>query len=103
VCATAAPARPVDPGCRVAGEQFVPQRRLKFAMASMGKPDTKVSELCKELGISRQTRYRHVSPNGPARPDGVRVLSRKLRRCETGDVSVDAPVAVNAAGGAYGN
>jgi DNA-binding phage protein len=46
-------------------------------MASMGKPDTKVSELCKELGISRQTRYRHVSPNGEARLDGVRVLSRK--------------------------
>ena len=46
-------------------------------MASMGKPDPKVSELCKELGISRQTLYRHVSPNGEARPDGTRVLARK--------------------------
>jgi transcriptional regulator of acetoin/glycerol metabolism len=45
-------------------------------MASMGKPDTKISERCKELGISRQTLYRHVSPNGEARPDGARVLAR---------------------------
>ena len=48
---------PFDPGCRVAGEQFVPHRRRKFAMASMGKSETKVSELCKEFGISRQTFY----------------------------------------------
>ena len=40
---------PFDPGGRVAGEQFAPRRRLKFAMALMGKPETKVSELCKEL------------------------------------------------------
>ena len=51
--------------------------KVRLAMASMGKPDTKVGELCKELGISRQTLYRHVTPNGEARPDGVRVLSRK--------------------------
>ena len=71
---------PFDPGCRVAGEQFVPHRRLKCAMASMGKFETKDSELCKEFGISRQTFYRHVSVNGEACPDGVRVLSRKERR-----------------------
>ena len=47
--------RLLDPGCRVAGGQFIPHRRLKFAMASMGKPETKVSELSKELGISRQS------------------------------------------------
>jgi hypothetical protein len=40
-------------------------------MASMGKPDTKVSELCQEFRISRQTLYRHVSANGEACPDGV--------------------------------
>jgi len=50
--------------------------KVRLAMASMGKPDTKVKELCKELGISRQTLYRHVSPNGEARPDGARVLAR---------------------------
>ena len=51
--------------------------KVRLVMASMGKPDTKVSDLCKELGISRQTLYRHVSPNGKARPDGARVLARK--------------------------
>ena len=76
------PSRPVhtrrlDPGCRVAGEQFIPHRRLKFAMASMGKSETKVSELCQEFGISRQAFYRDVSANGEACPDGVRVLSRR--------------------------
>jgi len=46
-------------------------------MASMGKSETKVSELCQEFGISRQTLYRHVSANGEACPDGVRVLSQE--------------------------
>jgi len=49
--------------------------KVRLAMASMGKPETKAGEPCKELGISRQTLYRHVSPNGEARPDGVRVLA----------------------------
>jgi hypothetical protein len=29
--------------------------RVRLAMVLMGKPDTKVSELGKELGVSRQT------------------------------------------------
>jgi len=70
---------PFDSGCRVAGEQFVPHRRLKFAMASMGTSETKVSELCQEFGISRQTFYRDVSANGEACPDGERVLSLESR------------------------
>ena len=32
--------------------------KVRLAMAWMGKPDTKVSELCKELEVSRQTLYR---------------------------------------------
>ncbi|WP_131685162.1 recombinase family protein [Pseudarthrobacter sp. YALA5] len=50
--------------------------KLRLAMASMGEPDTKVSDLCTELGISRQTLYRHVSPTGALRPDGRKLLSR---------------------------
>ncbi|OMH22966.1 transposon DNA-invertase [Tersicoccus phoenicis] len=50
--------------------------KLRLALASMGKPGTKVSELCTELGITRQTLYRHVSPNGELRPDGEKLLSR---------------------------
>jgi hypothetical protein len=32
--------------------------KVQLAMAWMGKPDTKVSEFYKELGVSRQTLYR---------------------------------------------
>lgn len=49
--------------------------KLRLAAASMGKPDTKVSDLCAELEITRQTLYRHVSPSGELRPDGQRLLA----------------------------
>lgn len=37
--------------------------KLRLAMAAMGQTETKVSDLCKELDITRQTLYLHVSPN----------------------------------------
>ena len=48
--------------------------KVRLAAASMGQPGTKVGELCKELGVTRQTLYRHVSPTGKLRPDGKKVL-----------------------------
>lgn len=51
--------------------------KLRPAAASMGKPGTKVSALCTELGITRRTLYRHVSPTGELRPDGEKLLSHK--------------------------
>lgn len=51
--------------------------KLRLAMASMGQPGTKVGDLCAELGISRQTLYRHVSPVGELRPDGSKLLVGK--------------------------
>jgi DNA invertase Pin-like site-specific DNA recombinase len=51
--------------------------KLRLAMASMGKRGTKVSALCTELGITRQTLYRHVSPTGELRLDGEKLLNRK--------------------------
>lgn len=48
--------------------------KVRLAAASMGKPGTNVSELCKELGITRQTLYRHVSPTGELRDDGRKIL-----------------------------
>jgi len=51
--------------------------KLRLAMAAMGKPETKVGELCRELEITRQTLYRHVDPTGALRPDGEKLLSRK--------------------------
>ncbi len=50
--------------------------KLRLAAASMGRPDTAIGELCAELGISRQTLYRHVSPTGEVRPDGQKLLDR---------------------------
>lgn len=49
--------------------------KLRLAMAAMGQPETKVSDLCQELGITRQTLYRHLSPKGELREDGKRLLA----------------------------
>jgi hypothetical protein len=51
--------------------------KLRPAMASMGKRETKVGALCSELGITRQTLYRHVGPDGTIRPDGRKLLGAK--------------------------
>jgi DNA invertase Pin-like site-specific DNA recombinase len=51
--------------------------KLRLAMAAMGKPETRVNELCAELGITRQTLYRHVGPDGGLRPDGEKLLQKK--------------------------
>ena len=53
--------------------------KLRLAQAAMGKPETKVAELCAELGVTRQTLYRHVTPKGEIRPDGEKLLQRKAR------------------------
>ena len=50
--------------------------KLRLAMASMGQPETKVGDLCAEMNITRQTLYRHVSPKGELRPDGLKLLSQ---------------------------
>ena len=49
--------------------------KLRLATASMGQSDTKVGDLCTELGITRQTLYRHVSSTGELRPDGLKLLA----------------------------
>ncbi|GAA0354051.1 recombinase family protein [Micropruina glycogenica] len=51
--------------------------KVRLAAASMGQPGTNVSDLCKELGITRQTLYRHVSPTGELRDDGHKILDRR--------------------------
>jgi len=40
--------------------------KLRLAQAAMAKRDTKVGDLCKELGVTRQTLYRFVDPKGGA-------------------------------------
>ena len=51
--------------------------KLRLAQAAMGQPETKVGDLCAELGITRQTLYRFVSPTGELRDDGKKMLERR--------------------------
>jgi len=41
--------------------------KLRLAQAAMGQSETVVADLCTELGVSRQTLYRHVGPTGEVR------------------------------------
>ena len=50
--------------------------KLRLAQAALKDPNTQVNTLCKELGITRQTLDRHLSPQGELRSDGQRVVSR---------------------------
>ena len=51
--------------------------KLRLAQAAMAKRDTKVGNPCDELGVTRQTLYRFVSPTGELRGDGIKLLKRK--------------------------
>lgn len=48
--------------------------KLRLAVAAMSQPGTKVGELCRELGITRSTLYRHVGPDGTLRTEGRKLL-----------------------------
>jgi len=53
--------------------------KLRLAQAAMGEPETKIAELCAELGITRHMLYRHVTPKGEIRPDSEKLLARRNR------------------------
>jgi DNA-binding phage protein len=53
--------------------------KLRLAMASMGKPETKIGDLCRELGITRQSLYRYVSPTGELRADGQKLMAKAAK------------------------
>jgi len=48
--------------------------KVRLAMGAVGQKETKVAALCNEWGITRQTLYRHVAPDGTLRKDGSRVV-----------------------------
>ena len=48
--------------------------QVRLAQASMKNKSTNVSELCREPGVSRQTLYRYVGPDGELREYGKQVL-----------------------------
>jgi len=54
--------------------------KLRLAQAAMAKRDSTVGDLCKELGVTRQTLYRFVDPKGEWRADGTKLLKRKGQR-----------------------
>ena len=61
---------------RKGGRKFsLTKAQVRLAQAAMRHRDTKVSELCRELGgITRSTLYRYVSPDGALRAYGKQVL-----------------------------
>jgi len=48
--------------------------KVRLAMAATGQEETKVTDLSRELAITRQTLYRHVAPDGTLRKDGLKVV-----------------------------
>jgi hypothetical protein len=48
--------------------------KLRLTMAAVGQPVTVVSELCEELGVTRQTLYGYLESNGILREDGKKFL-----------------------------
>ncbi|NHB98609.1 recombinase family protein [Photorhabdus stackebrandtii] len=60
---------------REGGRSFkLTKSQVRLAQASMKSRDCSVSELCEELGISRQAIYKYVGPDGELREHGKRVL-----------------------------
>lgn len=53
--------------------------KLRLARSAMGHPETKIGPLCKELGITRQTLYRHVCPKGNIRIAGEKLLGKACK------------------------
>lgn len=49
--------------------------KLRLAQAALGKRGTVVADLCRELGVSSQTLYRHVSPTGQLRTSGKKLIT----------------------------
>jgi len=60
---------------RKGGRKFsLSKAQVRLAQAAMRNRDTKISELCAELGVTRVTLYRYVSPSGELREHGKQVL-----------------------------
>ncbi len=61
---------------RKGGRKFaMTKAQVRLAQAAMGKKETRVGDLCKELGVSRPTLYRYVGPNGELRKNALKVLN----------------------------
>lgn len=61
-------------GRKGGAKHVLTKAQVRLAQAAMGNKETVVSELCKELGITKPTLYRYVSPDGELREYGKKVL-----------------------------
>ena len=64
-------------GCNGGAPFKMTPAKLRLAQAAMGQPETRIAPLCRELGISRQTLYRHVGPDGALRAHGAKLLGQR--------------------------
>jgi DNA invertase Pin-like site-specific DNA recombinase len=65
---------------RVGGRSYkLTPTKLRMAQGAMRDRQTVVRDLCAELGITRQTLYRHIAPDGTLRPDGQKLLNDDRR------------------------
>ncbi len=53
--------------------------KARRAQAAMKHPDTVITELCDELGVTRSTLYRYVGPGGELREQGRTLLRTNSR------------------------
>nr|WP_287410229.1 recombinase family protein [Pseudodesulfovibrio sp.] len=61
---------------RKGGRRFALNKtQVQMAQAAMKNKTTSVRNLCKELGVTRVTLYRYVSPSGALRGHGIQVLN----------------------------
>ncbi|CAN5115730.1 recombinase family protein [soil metagenome] len=58
--------------------------KVNLAIAAMSNKETVVSDLCRELGITRQTLYRYVSPTGKLRESGKKLMKASSHRQRRG-------------------
>jgi DNA invertase Pin-like site-specific DNA recombinase len=61
-------------GRKGGAKHVLTKAQVRLAQAAMRNKETVVSELCKELGITKPTLYRYVSPDGELREYGKKVL-----------------------------
>ena len=65
---------------RIGGRPFkMTTAKLRLAHTAMANPETRVGELCAELGVTRQTLYWHVTPTGELRADGHKLFREKTQ------------------------
>lgn len=61
-------------GRRGGGRRRMSAIKIAIAQRALARPDSNVRRLCRELGVSPQTLYRHVAPGGALREAGARLL-----------------------------